>query len=300
MARIEYAARALAEVLVPQVNPAVITFWITLPDGVHHRHGLGSPEARQAIRGVDAVFGTLVERLGGADLNVIVTADHGYATVSGHVDVAAELVRAGLKHAPDSTEIVTCADGGACLIYAEPSVDLERVAAFLLGQEWTGALFSRDDLPGTLPLAAVNCAGPNAPALLLGMAWQDAPNAHGIIGLSWGQGGIAVGAGDHGGISPFEMRNTLLLAGPVFREGGASAQPCGIVDIAPTMLHGLGIAPPAVWDGRVLTEALRDGDPPSTMDEQIEMPFQGGRQVLTLARAGAVSYPSRVDMVRDN
>lgn len=300
MARVEYAARALADVLVPEAAPALAAFWITLPDGVHHRHGLGSPEAIAAIQGVDAAFGSLAERLGGSDLNVIVTADHGYATVSGHVDVADELVRAGLKRSPESTDIVTCADGGACLIYAEPSVDLERVAAFLLAQEWAGALFSRDGVPGTLPLAAVNCAGPNAPSMLLGMAWQDVPNEHGIVGRSWGQGGIAIGAGDHGGISPFEMRNTLLLAGPAFRQGIETDQSCGIVDIAPTVLHSLGIVAPAEWDGRVLAETLRDGGPPppATEDETIVAKFPGGRQVLTLARAGGVSYPSQAKLVR--
>jgi len=38
-----------------------------------------------------------------------------------------------------------------------------------------------------------------------------------------------------------------------------SDAPCGIVDIAPTVLYLLGIEPPASIDGRILREILRDG-----------------------------------------
>jgi hypothetical protein len=304
MARIEYAARALAEVLIPAADPALATFWITLPDGLHHRFGLGAPQSVAAIRGVDDVFGRLLrsldERRSGRPLNVFVTADHGYATVSGHVDVADELVRAGLKRSSESTDIVTCADGGASLLYTEPSVDLERVATFLLGRPWVGAVVARDGVPGTVPLAAVGCAGPNAPALIAAMAWEHSPNSYGVPGLSWGQGGIAVGAGDHGGISPYEMHNTLIAAGPGFRQGFESDTPCGIVDIAPTVLHCLGVTSPPQWNGRVLVEAMDGGEPAPPVELQdVVVTFDGGRQVLTLARAGAVSYASGSSMVRE-
>jgi arylsulfatase A-like enzyme len=301
MSRVEYAARALTDVLIPNSDPALAAFWITLPDGAHHRHGLGAAESLTAIRGVDAVFGRLMQSLAGRAPNVIVTADHGYATVSAHVDVAAELVRAGIKAAPDSSDVVVCADGGAALLYAEDAVNLERLAAFLLTQPWTGAVFARDGVAGSLPLSLVGCDGPNAPSVLAAMAWQDRANQHGIRGLSWGQGGIAVGAGDHGGLSPFEMRNTLIAAGPAFREGIRSEAPCGIVDIAPTVLRCLGVERPSGWDGRVLTEALReDGRDPAAGHDEVSASFSGGRQVLTLARADGVSYPAFGTLMRDD
>lgn len=304
LARVEYAARALTDVLIPVATPALAAFWITVPDGLHHRFGLGAPAAVAAIREADATSGRMLDRLaqqGLAEaLDVFVTADHGYATVSGHVDVGAELVRAGLKQARDSTDVVLCADGGGCLVYANSSVDVEALSAFLLAEPWIGAVFSRGSaVPGTLPLAAVGCEGPHAPDLIAALAWDDGVNQHGIQGMSRGQGSIAVGAGDHGGISPFEMRNMLFAAGPHFREGLVSDAPCGIVDVAPTVLHCLGVPAPAEWDGRVLVEALRDGTtaPRVEMEEQ-SVAFARGRQLLTVARSNGVTYTAGASVVR--
>lgn len=303
-ARVDYAARALTDVLLPAAEPALASFWITLPDGPHHRFGLGAAEAVASIQAADAAFGRMRERLAARGLSealdIVVTADHGYATVTGHVDVTAALVAAGLKAAPDSTEVVLCADGGACLVYTDGTADLDQLAAFLLGRPWVGAVFSRGGAAaGTLPLAAVGCEGPHAPDLVVAMAWDDRANPHGFRGMSVGHGGIAVGAGDHGGISPFEMRNTLLAAGPHFRQGAVSEVPCGIVDVAPTLLHCLGLEPPPEWDGRVLVEALRGASqPPVHHTEEHVASFEGGRQVLTVARCGSTAYTVAATMTR--
>ena len=302
--RVRYGARVLTDVLIPEAEPALAAFWITVPDGLHHRFGLGSPEAVDGIKAADGVFGDMLDRLAeqglSEALNLLVTADHGYATVSQHVSVEAELVRAGLKRSPDSTDIVLTLDGGACLVYAEDHVDIEAVSSLLLAQSWVAAVLSRGGrVPGTLPLDWVNCEGPNAPALVVAMGWEDRSNQHGIQGMSAGQGGIAVGAGDHGGISPFEMRNTLIAAGPHFRVGAESDVPCGIVDIAPTVLHCLGLASPSEWGGRVLAEALCEGGtpPPVEVEERL-VSFRGGQQVLTVARADGVTYTSGARVLR--
>lgn len=302
--RIAYACRAITDVLIPGLRPAVVSLWITLPDGIHHRFGLGSPEAVEAIGRADASFGEMLARLETSQalteaVDIFVTADHGYATVSGHIDVADELVRAGLKRDRDSSDVVVCVDGGSCLLYLD-SAEAEAVASFLLGQPWIAAVFSRSGaVPGTLPLAAVGCEGPDAPDLLAALAWTDEENGHGVPGTSLGPGYIAVGAGDHGGISPFEMHNLLLAAGPHIRQGEVSALPCGVVDIAPTVLRCLGVNVPREWDGRVLAEALRDGDPPpGSLHEVVRVPFAGGEQVLHVSRVGSVSYTGQAMITR--
>jgi predicted AlkP superfamily pyrophosphatase or phosphodiesterase len=92
-ARVDYGVRALGEVVLPRARPGAAFFWCTIPDGPHHRHGLGHPESVAALRQADAAFGRLLEavrRLYQA-VNVIVTSDHGYVTVSGRFDVAAAL-----------------------------------------------------------------------------------------------------------------------------------------------------------------------------------------------------------------
>lgn len=305
LARVEYGARALTDVLIPSARPALATIWITAPDGFHHRHGLGATASVDSIRAADAAFGRIAARLAAQGLSetldIFITADHGYATVSGHVDVSAELVRAGLKGDAGSTDVVVCADGGACLVYLDATADAERIASFMLERPWAGAVFSRGGVvPGTLPLAAVGCDGPHAPDLLVALAWDDGTNDHGVRGMTLGQGAIAIGAGDHGGISPFEMRNTLIAAGPHFRTGETSDIPCGIVDIAPTALHCLDVAAPDGWDGRVLAEALVGrGEAPVVEAITHTVPFAGGRQRLETVSAGGVSYTAGARIVRD-
>lgn len=87
------------------------------------------------------------------------------------------------------------------------------------------------------------------------------------------------------------MRNTLIAAGPRLRQGSVSEIPCGIVDIAPTLLHCLGLPVPEGWQGRVLSEALRKGvAAPVWSLEQRTADFAVGRQELSLAHAGGVTY----------
>jgi predicted AlkP superfamily phosphohydrolase/phosphomutase len=65
-------------------------------------------------------------------------------------------------------------------------------------------------------------------------------------------------------------RQTLLLAaGPSFREGGALGK-VSICDIAPTILHTLGLPVPADMDGRVLRESFREGSAPATRDVTLQ------------------------------
>ena len=66
----------------------------------------------------------------------------------------------------------------------------------------------------------------------------------------------------------------------------------GIVDIAPTILHGLGIAAPRTMDGRVLREAFADGssDTPDPVPERYETGVGHYRQVLQRTRIGESLY----------
>ena len=60
----------------------------------------------------------------------------------------------------------------------------------------------------------------------------------------------------HGSLSPFDMHNVCIAAGPDFRKGFQDDLPTGNMDIAPTILWLLGVKPPRQPSGRVLTEAL--------------------------------------------
>ncbi len=302
VARVDHAARALTDVLVPRVQPALVFFWCTVPDGLHHRFGLGSPEALAGLRQADAIFARTLAALEGqtgAALDVIVTADHGYATVDRHVDVAGALEAGLATHAYGGRWAVSV-DGGAAHLFATGSTPpdtalYEATVAALLRQEWAGAVFAREETAGALPLAALGIGCERAPDLLLTFAWSDAPNRFGYRGLTPGGGGIAIGAGDHGGGSPHELRNTLIAAGPAF-TAGVFAAAAGIADLAPTVCRILGVAAPATWDGRVLMEALAGqsasaGAAPPTERPALLTAGEGERRIwLSRVECGGRTY----------
>ena len=60
----------------------------------------------------------------------------------------------------------------------------------------------------------------------------------------------------HGSLSPFDMHNTCIAAGPDFRKGILDNMATGNIDIAPTVLWLLGVEPQPKLSGRVLSEAL--------------------------------------------
>lgn len=299
---VEYGARALAEVLVPRAGADVAYFWCTIPDGPQHRYGLGDPRSLQLLKGADRVFGELLQRLQattGSEPDVFVTADHGYVTVLRQIDLAASLREAGLVSRPDFKDTVIIPDGNSAHIHLLDGSEArrQRIAAFLLTQRWTAAVFSKGGAAaGTLSLVDVNHQSHRSPDLLCAFEWGTGANVFGVNGLSTGCGQIAVGAGDHGGISPFEMHNTLIASGPSFRRGWTDTAACGITDIAPTVLAILGLPRPPQWSGRELSEALRDGPPPPASEHRVvraEYALPDGQTVsqeLTLALAGVTSY----------
>ncbi len=97
----------------------------------------------------------------------------------------------------------------------------------------------------------------------------------------------------HATLSRFDMHNTLVAAGPDFRQGWTDETPSGNVDLAPTIAAILGLQPDEAMDGRVLSEAFRE--PPA------DAPLPGKPQTERLqasapGRAGnvvPVSFPGK-------
>ena len=84
----------------------------------------------------------------------------------------------------------------------------------------------------------------------------------------------------------------MAAQGRLFKAGLESAHPAGIIDIAPTILHLLGLAQPQKTDGRVLVEALADsdGEPPDA--DTVVRAVERGRLVqhLKYTRVGSTTY----------
>lgn len=267
--RNRWFARAVAEYILPELRPELLVVWRNDPDKSQHHFGFGHPKSLGSIRAADDDLGTMLgtlDRLGlRAETAVVVVSDHGYAQVDGRVDLAAELVLAGLKESPTSTDVVVAPNGNAVLLYL-PGDDggrAVRVADFL--QDWEGAavVFSgargRPILDGTFPLADVGIDGPLAPDLLVALHWSDAANEHGYPGSSAENG--SANRASHGGLSPWELRNTLVIAGPGIRRGVRSAAPAGNIDVTPTLLHLLNLPAPPTVQGRILAEAISGAAP---------------------------------------
>ena len=99
------------------------------------------------------------------------------------------------------------------------------------------------------------------PDLVVTFPWTSEANAFGVPGtdLACVSGGATLFASDHGGMSPWNVRNTLVAWGVDFKKGATVTAPAGNVDVAPTILALLGIDEGQGMDGRVLVEALAGG-----------------------------------------
>ena len=128
--------------------------------------------------------------------------------------------------------------------------------------------------------------------------WNDSKNQFGVPGTIDADWQRAAGKGTHATLSRFDMHNMLIGAGPDFRHGEVDDLSTGNVDLGPTILHSLGIKPPQQLDGRVLSEAMVNGNPPiaelkaqtKAMEATKDFPTGMWRQSLKSSRVGATLY----------
>jgi hypothetical protein len=236
--------RFIAEVIHDR-RPALGVLWCGEPDHIQHNVPLGSPEHLTVLREADRHVGMVMdavarERDRGDDIMLIVASDHGHETVSGVIDVEAELIAAGLKHGEDSTDVVAMANGTATLIYLHSDAVSRRAAleAFLRAAPWAGAVFNADEL-GEVGHAPHQCL-----AFAISMRSDDGLNGFGVPGRSlvakprWDKPD-RLGCGQHGGLGVWEQSPVLLIDGPEITAGGRRMNDARIVDLAPTILRHL-------------------------------------------------------------
>ena len=277
--RLSHARRILTEYILPERQPAVALLWLSEPDKSQHEFGVGLGPVADAIVAADAEFGKLLGYLDAAGraqtTDILVLSDHGYSTISATIPVETLLRDAGFPGIEQPGGVGVANNGGSALFYLnEPDADAEtgrRLAAWLMAHPFAGAICAAarlGDLPGALPAGLIGCDGPRAPDLALSFRWNSEPNAAGYPGQAPATGGKP-GQGQHGSMSRHELLNVGLARGPSFRNGTAITTPTGNGDVAPTVLHLLGIPiPPGTMDGRVLAEVLagaEGGAPPAVV-----------------------------------
>ena len=250
-----------------ELRPNVAILWMSDLDDASHASGVGSPAARTALAAIDAEIARIDSALD--DVNILVASDHGFSTHTGEMDLDALLAPYTGTLTDGSSDVVRA--GGA--IYVRDG-DQEKLAAIVHALQRTagyGAIFTRpttpDDpegiLPGTLSQALIHWDHPRAADILVSADWTRDTNEHGLAGTT-SQGGVA----GHGSVSPFDVHATLIAVGPDFRQGLVTELPTANVDLAPTLLHLLGLGVPRTMQGRALVEALRDG--PSLTSVRVE------------------------------
>jgi hypothetical protein len=283
-ARNNYAVDAYLKIGLDELHPDVTFMWLNDPDGTAHANGIGVPITLKSLSLVDAAIGRIEDTLRAKGLldrtNIIVTSDHGFSTHTGELKLAA-LVEPFARKMPDGTPDLIVAEGA---IHFRVPVDPARVAAIvaaLQARPEVGAIFTRPRpgggaegiVPGTLSFDVAHWNHPSRSGeILVSSNWSAAKNAAGVEGTTT-DGGVA----GHGASSPFDIHNTLIAAGPDFREHALSDVPTGNVDIAPTLLRLLGIPVPLTMAGRVIGEGLRNGPQPATMRVQHSMQTVGVR-----------------------
>jgi arylsulfatase A-like enzyme len=305
--RNSYATRALTEIMWRDGVPAFSLLWLAEPDQIQHDTSPGSEPSLAAIRVSDRNLALVLDALAKKDArkntDILVVSDHGFSTVERAIDFPAELRKAGFdannafKDKPKRGQIMVVGNGGTILFYV---VDHDRdVAArlveWLQHSDFAGVIFTREKLEGTFSLETVRANSPEAPDVIVALRWNPQPNRYGVPGQIITDNARGPGEGSHASLSEFDVHNTLVAAGPDFRAGETTNLPSANVDIAPTVLHILGLEPPHKFDGRVLVEAMEEKAEridPLTKTIQANRKFADGewQQHLRVSLVGETVY----------
>lgn len=301
---IDYAARIMTDWVIPEMAPDVALVWFNEPDTSFHYRFLGSEETRAVMRRVDDAFGRILEairlRPDADDIAVLVASDHGQISSSGEVDLAARLTEAGhpaaMASQRDLSGMALAVTGGNMGEIRVLDGDLERrdrVARWLMAQDFTGMLFTPSDdpvhgsLPGTFSHRLVGLDHGRQPELVYVLRSSLDDDAHGLPGLGLITGSVPVGGGMHGGLNRHELNTVLALGGHAAITPGVHAGAAGVIDIAPTILDLLGVAAPASMQGASL---LQLGDQPGGPVETFTAGEGDFWQELTLRRRDGVTF----------
>lgn len=269
--RLDYAMRVLTEIVYPGLAPALAILWFSDPDSTSHRFGVRGEATEACQAGADRAFGRLLDwwRAPGSNRpkNILVMSDHGHITGREEVDLASLLPDLGDELVPGYVSSVH---------FRAPSAERQAALVRRLAEApWCGLILTPGGIEGSLDLAALGGGHPRAPDVMFTLA--AAPDGETCLFSR----AIKPGGGIHGGLQPGELSTVLAACGPAFATRRRTTLPCWLPDIAPTVLHVLGL-PGAGMVGRVLTEGLvaPHADPPSFVPRTLETGLGAYRQGL--------------------
>lgn len=295
LARSRHACRVLTEFVLPELKPDVALFWCPEPDVSFHYRGLDAAETRLAVAEADACVEKIVAwrdaQPDAAEIGLVVLSDHGHVTGPRKISVAKRMAEAGLPAGDGGTDI-TVAPAGAPGIWLRDKSLAPQVADWLERQDWFGALLANDPsiLPGRVaPLALLNADHARSADLVLLFAGEEGPDQFGLPGIApFDAGDVPEGGGMHGGLHRRELATLLGFEGGPFRVGATVQAMADLTDVAPTLLHLLGV-PVDGMDGRPLRPAWEAAADAPAVPARIELP---GRYLLEGGRQDGRFYPT--------
>ena len=268
--RNRYATRALTEVMWRDELPAYSLLWLSEPDVTEHDSTPGSEPCVAAIRSSDKNLALVLEALekkkARKSTDILVVSDHGFSTIERAIDFPAELKKAGFdatksfQETPKRGQIMVSGNAGTVAFYVidHDAEVAARLIEWLQRSDFAGVIFAREKFEGTFPMEFARLNTPDAPDVVVALRWTKNSNRFGIPGHIMADNGRPAGYGTHGSLSEFDVHNTLVAAGPDFQERQVTTLPTSNLDIAPTILHILGLEPPHKLDGRVLIEGMEE------------------------------------------
>ncbi len=301
LGRIAHAGRVLLEHVLPKLRPDVALLWLSEPDIAFHYAGLLSAEARAGLHASDAVVGQVMAwrdaQPDAAEIGLIVISDHGHVTGRGKLSLAAELRRAGFRAGTgmaSDVDVVVAPAAAPGLWFRDPAL-APQVAEFLATQPWAGPLLARDPTilpPGQAMALSVLGSGHRRSAdLVATFAGSAEADEWGLPGHApFDAADVPEGGGMHGGLHRAELATVLVMQGGPFRRGAVAQTPADLTDIAPTVLHLLGLGIEGC-EGRPLAAAWDEARDAAPIPELVEMP-RGFVLEAMRAETGGRLYPT--------
>src|SRR5205809_1626841 len=263
-----WTTKALTDVLWKDGLPELSVLWLGEPDLTQHESAPGAPAALAAIKSADenlaAVLAALDQGNARGTTDVFVVSDHGFSTIERSIDLRKILNDAGFTTKTEFTDepkpgdIMLAGNGGCVLFYVTGHDEkiIRGLVEFLQQSDFAGVIFTKHPMEGTFSLDQAKIANDRSPDVVMSFRWKDQKNQFGVLGMIDADWQCAAGQGTHATLSPFDMHNTLIAAGPDFKRGEVDDLPSGNVDLASTILQILGIRTPEKMDGRILSEAM--------------------------------------------
>src|ERR1700730_9270774 len=304
----KWTTKALTDFFWKDGVPAFSLLWLGEPDASQHETAPGAEQANIAIKSADDNLGAALAALdrhgARSTTDIFVVSDHGFSTIEHSIDLRKVLKDAGFSvatafsSAPKAGDVMLDGNGGTVFFYVvqHDAAVARRLVDFLQQSDFCGVILTREKLEGTFGFEEVKIDNEHVPDVAMAFRWTDKPNQFGIRGMIDADWQRAARKGTHATLSRFDMHNTLIATGPDIRRGQTSDLPSCNLDLAPTILRLLGMAPPRKMDGRILNEALIgiDASAPKPETKTIEAirNLESGtwRQTLQTTRVGSTIY----------